>query len=209
MPNELEDSDETLDLIDRAQAGDRDAFDLLFQRYSDELYRFVNLRLDARIRSRVAASDIVQDTQLEAFRRFVDYCQRKPMPFRVWLRKNAYERLLNVRRDHVQTAKRAIGREQPLLDESSVLLAGKMSDSMTSPSERVSKLEYREAIAIKIQSMSEDDRNVLLMRHVEGMSHQDIANVLGIEHATSRKRYARALVKLEMLLRESGFDQSK
>ena len=131
------------------------------------------------------------------------------MPFRVWLRKNAYERLLNVRRDHVETAKRAIGREQPLLDESSVLLAEKMSDSVTSPSERLSKLEYREMVALKIQSLNEDDRNVLLMRHVDGMAHQDIADLLEIEHATARKRYARALVKLEMLLRDAGLEQSE
>ena len=208
MSSRLEDSSETLSLIERAQAGDRSAFDSLFERYADELHQFINSRLDARVRVRVAASDIVQDTQMEAFRRFLDYCNRRPMPFRIWLRKNAYERLLNVRRDHINTAKRAIGREQPLLDESSVLLASMVSNGVTSPSERLSKLEYRETIALLIQSMSEDDRNVLLMRHVDGMTHQDIADLLGIECAAARKRYARALVRLETLLRKSGLETS-
>ena len=91
MSNRLEDSSETLDLIDRAQAGDRLAFDSLFDRYSAELHRFVSLRLDTRVRTRVAASDIVQDTQLEAVSaglwitakgsrcRFVFGCERMPM----------------------------------------------------------------------------------------------------------------------------------
>lgn len=206
MPDRYEDSSETIDLIDKARAGDRSAFDALFERYVSELRRFVDLRLDPRIRSRVSASDIVQDTQLEAFQRFVDYCKRRPMPFRVWLRKNAYERLLNVRRDHVETAKRAVGREQSLIDQSSVLLAKRMSGSLASPSEQVSQLEYREMIARKIQSMNEDDRNVLLMRHVDGMTHQEIACILGIEHAAARKRYARALVRLEAMLRDVGFN---
>ena len=204
MAHHLEDSAETLALIDQAQAGDRSAFDSLFERYAEELRRFVELRLDSRIRTRVAASDIVQDSQLEAFRRFLDFCERKPMPFRVWLRKNAYERLLNARRDHVDTAKRAVGREQPLADESTVLLANELSDRGASPSECVSKLEYRNLISTKIQSMNEDDRNVLLMRHVDGMTHQNIADLLGIEHATARKRYARALVRFESLLRDCG-----
>ncbi len=209
MAQRLEDSTATIDLLARARSGDRSAFDSLFERYSDALHRFVNLRLDSRIRTRVAASDIVQDTQLEAFRRFVDYCERKPMPFHIWLRKTAYERLLNVRRDHMDTGKRAIGREQATLDESSVLLANQLPDGVASPSECVAKLEYRELIAAKIQSMNEDDRDVLLMRHVDGMTHQDIANLLGIEHAAARKRYARALVRLETLLRESGIEASE
>ena len=209
MSQRLEDSTATLELLARARSGDRFAFDSLFERYSDALHRFVGMRLDSRVRTRVAASDIVQDTQLEAFRRFVDYCERKPMPFHLWLQKTAYERLLNVRRDHVETAKRAVGREQQPPDESSVLLANQLPDGMASPSECVAKLEYREMVAAKIQSMNDDDRDVLLMRHVDGMTHQDIASLLGIEHAAARKRYARALVRLETLLRESGIEASE
>ena len=85
------DSDETRRLLGQAQAGDRRAFEELFARHHDYLHRVIALRLDPRMRARLDASDVVQDTQLEAFRRLSDYCRRRPMPFRLWLRKTAQE----------------------------------------------------------------------------------------------------------------------
>jgi hypothetical protein len=67
-------------------------------------------------------SDVVQDTQLEAFRRLADYCRRRALPFRLWLRKTAQERLLMARRQHLGAGRRSVGREVPLPEESSFQL---------------------------------------------------------------------------------------
>jgi RNA polymerase sigma-70 factor (ECF subfamily) len=68
-PNHFADSAETHELLMQISAGHRDAFDDLFNRHRGELRRAVELRLDRRLRARVDASDIVQEAQMEAFRR--------------------------------------------------------------------------------------------------------------------------------------------
>src|SRR5258707_9626909 len=113
------DSDETLRLLERIQAGEREAFEELFARHRPYLRQLVGLRVDRRLRGRVDPSDVVQETQLEAFRQLPSFLQRQPMPFRLWLRKTAQERLRMLERRHLEASKRAVGRELPLPDPSS------------------------------------------------------------------------------------------
>ena len=77
-------SDNLNQLLQMARQGDRSAFDELFALHQAQLRSFVAMRLDHRVRSRVDVSDVVQDTQLEAYRRFNDYYDRQPMPFGIW-----------------------------------------------------------------------------------------------------------------------------
>src|SRR6516164_9561444 len=104
------DSTETRNLLRQIEAGDRQAFERLFDRYQAYLRQVVEVRLDPRVRARVDPSDVVQETQLEAFRRLPDYLTRRPMPFRLWLRKTAQERLLVTRRQHLEAGRRAVDR---------------------------------------------------------------------------------------------------
>jgi RNA polymerase sigma-70 factor (ECF subfamily) len=203
MPG-LTDSSETLRLLERAHVGDRLAFNQLVARHRDELRRFISRRLDPRVRTRIDPSDIIQDTHLEAFRRLADYCARRPMPFHIWLQKNAYDRLRNINRDHIKAARRSVERERRSLDQSSVLIAEKISDGVPSPSEQLAKREFRVKVAHAVAQLPETDREILLMRHVEQKSHREIAFLLDISHAAARQRYARALLKLEEQLRERG-----
>ena len=94
---------------------DRGALEALLKWHRPELRSFIELHLDPRIRARVDPSDVVQDAQLDVVRRMDDYLSRNPMPFRLWLRKNAYERLLTLRRDHVGRRRRSVSREVALL----------------------------------------------------------------------------------------------
>src|SRR2546423_1620388 len=110
------DSDETRQLLDRLAEGNQQAFGPLFARHQPYLRGWVALRLDTRLRARLDPSDVVQDTQLEALRRLPDYLARRPMPFRLWLRKTAQERLLMISRKHLGAARRAVGREVHLPD---------------------------------------------------------------------------------------------
>src|SRR5260370_42479653 len=95
------DSAETQDLLRRARAGDQTAFERLFAEHRPQLRRFVELRLDPKLRARIDASDVVQETQMEVLGRLADYLQRQPLPFRLCLRKTAYDPLLQTRRRHV------------------------------------------------------------------------------------------------------------
>src|SRR5262249_39442765 len=117
------DSTETRTLLTQACAGDRHAVEHLFTRHAADLHQFVSLRLGTELRARIDPSDVVQEAQLDAFRRLPDYLKRRPMPFRTWLRRTAYERILMTRRHHLGARRRALGREIALPDRSSHLLA--------------------------------------------------------------------------------------
>src|SRR5262249_53457412 len=75
------DSEETRTLLAQIQDGNSQAFDRLLGHHRSTLRRFIELRLDTRLRARVDPSDVVQETQLEVFHRLPDYLRRRPMPF--------------------------------------------------------------------------------------------------------------------------------
>jgi len=95
------DSSATRRLLGQVASGDDSAFEAILSRYQRRLHRFVQSRLDRRVRTRVDASDLVQETGLQAFQRLDDYLRRKPMPFWLWLEKTAHERLRKARRRHL------------------------------------------------------------------------------------------------------------
>jgi RNA polymerase sigma-70 factor (ECF subfamily) len=202
------DSAETQNLLAQVRAGDPQAFERLFAQYRQELRQFVELRLDPRMRARVDASDVVQETQMEAFQRLTDFLERQPMPFRLWLRKTAYERLLKIRRHHMDVAQRTIRREVALPDHSSLQLAQQLLASGSTPSERLDKREIARRVRQALGRLSDPDREVLLMRNFEGLSNQEAAQILGIEPATASQRLGRALLRLRKLLLESGLMES-
>ncbi len=206
MTEILADSGETLRLLQAAQAGSPSAFEELFGRHRSIIRHFVELRLDNVLRSRIDASDVVQETQLETFRRLDDYLQRQPMPFRLWVRKTAYERLLMLRRQHVGAASRSVVRELPLPDRSSVALAGQLASPSPTPSQQLVHRELVQQVRIAVAQLPELDREILLMRHYEELSYQEISRILEIEPAAARKRHGRALLRLHQLLSDGGLE---
>lgn len=203
------DSAETQTLLQQADQGDRRAFDELFARHRETLRWAVELRLDVKMRSRVDPSDVVQETHLEAYQRFKDFLERRPMPFRLWLRKTAYERLLKIQRFHLRTARRAVGREVPLADQSSILLADRLLTQTPSPSQHITRKELCRRLRLAVSQLPPSGREILFMRSFEGLSYHEIACVLDIDPATARKRYGRALLLLRRLLLESGLTESE
>ena len=107
-------SDKTVELLDGARKGDASAVDRLLDRHRDALRRMVRLRLDQKIRRRVDVSDVVQDVLIEANRRLQDYLNNPAMPFHLWLRHIARDRIIDAHRRHHGAAKRNVDREQRL-----------------------------------------------------------------------------------------------
>src|SRR5262245_59382292 len=194
------DGAETCRLLEEARSGDESAFDRLFARHRPGLHRFVALRLDRRVQARLDPSDVVQETQLEAYRRMDDFLKRRPMPFRVWLRKTAYERLLKLRRHHAEAERRSVGRERGLPDRSSLLLARPFLDKGSSPSRQLARGELVRRVRQALAGLSETDREVLLMRSVDELPYREIGCILDLDPAAARKRYGRALLRLRKLL---------
>ncbi len=87
-------------LLERAKAGDAAALDDLLALCRDPLRRAVDLRLDRQITRREDASDIVQKVLFDAHRRIEDYLRDPKMPFHLWLRQMAQDRIIDAHRRH-------------------------------------------------------------------------------------------------------------
>lgn len=198
---------DTLRLLDQVRSGRLGAADELFAQHREYLHDVISLRMDERLRSRVDVSDIIQETHMEALRRLDEFLTRRPMPFRIWLRRTAHECLLRIRRRHVVAQRRSVKREVPLPDRSSVLLGRHFLAEWSTPSQQLAEEELARRVREALVQLSDVDHEILLMRTFEGLSNQEVAQVLDIEPDTTRKRYGRALLRLRRTLVEGGFDE--
>jgi RNA polymerase sigma-70 factor, ECF subfamily len=203
------DSTETRLLLEQARAGQPQARDRLLDRHRAYLRRMVEVRLDPRLRPRVDPSDVVQDAQIEALRRLESYLSRPPMPFRLWLRQIAYDRLLMLRRRHVGAARRSVDRDVALPDQSSLQLAQQLLAAGPTPSEDFVVQELGRRVRRALAELPDGERDVLILRNLEGLSNQETAELLHIDPATASRRYGRAVIRLREVLVQSGFSESE
>jgi RNA polymerase sigma-70 factor (ECF subfamily) len=205
----LADSAETLRLLQLVRAGKPGALDRLLGRHRPYLRQLVGLRLDSPLRARVDPSDVVQEAQLEAVRRLDNFLGQPPMPFRLWLRQIAYDRLLMLRRQHLGAACRAAARDVALPDRSSLALARQLLAPGPSPSEHLTRRESARRVHQALAQLPDADHEILLMRNFEGLSNQEVAQVLRINPAAASQRYGRALLRLRQLLLAGGSSESQ
>jgi RNA polymerase sigma-70 factor (ECF subfamily) len=209
MSESAQDSADTQNLLERVEAGDPAAPDLLLARHRPFLCQLVELRLDPRLRARVDPSDVVQEAQVDAFRRLGQYVRRRPMPFRLWLRKTVHERLLKIHRRHLEAGRRAIGREVPLPAQSSIVLGQQLLYSGSTPSQHLDRSEVARRVREAVARLPQADREVLVMRNFEKLSNPEIGYLLGLDAATVSKRHGRALLRLRKQFLDSGLGISE
>ncbi len=204
-----DDSAETQRLLTAAGDGDRLALDQLLARHRRWLLRFAEGRLDPRIRRRVDAADVVQETLAEVLARFHDYLRRRPVSFRAWMLKTAYDRLGKLKRQHLHTEGRSVLREVPLDDASSLVLAEQLMASQQPAWAGLAIEELARKVRGALARLSEADREVLLLRYVEGLDNQEIGYLLELEPGTVSKRRGRALLRLHAELVVEGLGDSQ
>ncbi len=204
------DQPETQELLRQAQQGEPQAVERLLSRHREPLCRMVRLRLDPALAARIDASDVVQEVLLEASRRLTEYLRKPAMPFHLWLRHIAKDHVIDAHRRHRQARKRSLDREQPLVpavlnDHSSVELAGRLLDQELTPASAAIRRELQRRMDAAITELDEDDREVILLRHAEQLSNQEVAAALGLSDAAASMRYLRALRRLRArLMSEEG-----
>jgi RNA polymerase sigma-70 factor (ECF subfamily) len=194
---------DTEHLLDRAAAGDAGARDGLLARHRDRLRRMVAVRADPRLAARVDPSDVVQDTLAEAAGKLDGFLRTRPLPFYPWLRRLALERLAALHRRHVQARRRSVTREaarMDLPDGSAFELADRLFARQSSPSARLQRQELQVRVRSALAALREADREVLVLRHLEGLPAKEIAAVLGTSEGAVHTRHVRALQRLRALL---------
>jgi RNA polymerase sigma-70 factor (ECF subfamily) len=193
-------------LMERASGGDRLARQQLLAGQRDRLRQMIAARMDRRLVSRVDPSDVVQDVMATATRNLSDYFRQRPMPFYPWLRKLAWERLIELQRQHLVARKRSVGREEfgipELPDESAAVLAERLLSRDTNPSDRLIHEEMKQRVRQALERLGPRDREVLVLRYLEQLSPTEVAAVLGIKEGAVKTRQTRALVRLGELLQE-------
>jgi RNA polymerase sigma-70 factor (ECF subfamily) len=201
---------ETEKWLCRAREGDQAAVRLLLDRYRGRLRRMIGLRLDERLASRLDASDVVQDTLIDAVQRLETYLRERPLPFYPWLHRLASERLAQAHRYHLRTLRRQAGRELAGGDALTGPMARRLVDvlveSGTSPSGRLIREEDREAVWQALGELSQQDREILVMRYLEQLAFAEIATILSITDGAARLRHYRALQRIGPLLDTANGD---
>jgi RNA polymerase sigma-70 factor, ECF subfamily len=198
------DTSETDRLLTQLEQGDRECLGRLLALHREYVRRVVELRMGDDLRGRVDPSDVVQETQLVVMRRIDDFLQRRPVAFRVWLRRKALEQIVDTRRHHLAD-KRSVRRQFHLSDASSLALAQQLMVSR--PSQIARRKETAELLRAAIERMGETDREILLLRHIEELTNNEAAEALEIDPAAARKRHGRAIRRLGQLLADLDFSR--
>ncbi len=198
-------SSETNQWLERAAQGDPQGLGTLLARHGDRLRRMVALRLDRRLQGRIDPSDVIQEAYLEVSARLADYLRDPSMPFFLWLRFLAGQKLVTLHRHHLGVQMRNACQEvafcQGALPEaSSAALAAQLLGHDTHPSEAAIRAEMKIRMQEALNRMDPPDREVLALRHFEQLSRAEIAALIGISQAAAGKRYIRALERLRQIL---------
>lgn len=190
------------ELLSRASAGDLQALGDLLQHYREKLLRIIHFRMDPRLRSRLDADDILQDAYIESNSRFADYVANQEMPFFLWLRFIAIQKLFQLHRKHLGAQIRDAAREvsiysSPQPQATSAVLAAHLLGKHTSPSVAAVRAETTALVENALNSMNEMDREILALRRFEKLSNSEVSELLDITKTAASNRYIRALQRLK------------
>ncbi len=203
--------EKTTELLDRARDGDDMAVNDLMEKHRESLRHLVRMRLDQKIRTRIDVSDVVQDVLVEANRRIQNYLENPVMTFHLWLRQIAKDRIIDAHRRHRVSARRSVDREQEMAvpkgyDQSSILLANQLGDNELTPAAAALQKEMAARVEQAISEMDDSDSEIIIMRHYENLSNQEVAEALELTEPAASMRYLRAIRRLRSLMdeKESG-----
>ena len=202
------DAQNTEQLLAQAREGDHAAVNDLLQRHRKSVRRMIELRMDQVLKRRVDASDIVQDVMIEAHRRLQTYLADPVMPFHLWLRQMAKDRLIDAHRRHRGAARRSIDREQPIVaaanSGSTVDLLGQLQDDRPTPSAEATWRELQRRFQNACELLEPIDQEIVFMRHFEHLSNQEASVALELSPQAASMRYLRAMRRLRELLDGDG-----
>ena len=166
--------------------------------------------LDESIRSRVSPSDVVQETLLEAHQGFAAFRGRTEAELLAWLRQILVHNLATAVEFHVLAAKRDVRRDVSLdrmnrsLERSTVRLGAILRANVASPSSDARRQEDLSVLADALYGLAEDYREVILLRHMEGLPFPEIATRMGRSPGAVRMLWLRGIDQLRQLLAERG-----
>jgi len=197
--NRVSERDVDAELVTRVQAGDKQAFDLLVIKYQRKIMRL----LSRMIRDPAEIEDVAQEAFIKAYRALPQF--RGESAFYTWL----YRIAINTARNWLASNKRAPStpsafenEEGETFNESDVLTDG------SNPESEMASRQIAETVNKAINDLPEELRNAIVMREIDGMSYEDIAQSMNCPIGTVRSRIFRAreaiATRLRPLLGDTG-----
>ena len=175
-------------LVDRSLAGDLRAFDALVRRHENVAYRVA-----ARIAGRNEADDVTQDAFIRAFHRLPHF--RAEGHFRAWLLQIVHNTALNAR-----------ARRPPEPVETVIVTESHRGPEERTPAERLEGRERRDRLESKLRQLTPAHRAVLVLRDVEGLTYDEIAEATDTPLGSVKGRLHRARRELIGILRANTYD---
>jgi len=194
--------DEVRELIRLAKAGDTDARDRLFEACRSYLGMIARAQVETWIQAKVDASDLVQQTMLEAYRDFQRFSGDSEGEWLGWLRKILRHNAADFVRHFKLTEKRAANREVRFADPGDSLAVGapEPSADVGTPSQEMMRLDDRVRVSQAIDKLPEDYREVIQLRNVHKLSFNEIAEQMDRTRPAVQMLWMRALKKLQSVL---------
>jgi RNA polymerase sigma-70 factor (ECF subfamily) len=183
--------------------GNVDALGRLLELYRRYLTLLARLQIDRRLRGKVNAADVVQETFLEAHRDFGQFCGEREGQLTAWLRQILANNLANLVRQYRGTGRRDVRLERRLsieLDLSSRELDRGLAAKQSTPSQQAIRREQAMRLVDALEHLPDDYREVIILRQLEGLTFPEVGRRMGRSLDSVKNLWARALARLGQLL---------
>jgi RNA polymerase sigma-70 factor (ECF subfamily) len=192
-------------LLALARAGDRLSLGQLLELYRGYLSLMARLQIGRRLQGKADAADLVQETFLAAHQNWEQFRGTTEREVLRWLRRILAARLADLIRRYLGSQRRDVRLERELaaeLEQSSQDLDAGLLAKQDSPSQQVAQREQGLLLADALSRLPEDYREVLILRHMEGLSFPEVAQRLGRTLDAVKSVWTRALDRLRLSLKD-------
>jgi RNA polymerase sigma-70 factor (ECF subfamily) len=182
-----------------AQAGSQEALGQMLDACRRYLLFIAGQELDPGLQGKGGASDLVQETLLEAFRDFANFQGESEQELRGWLRRLLLNNVVNFGRRYRDTAKRQAGIEVPIGDPSSDLAETLIGGDST-PSAHAMAHEQTRAVEQALERLPDDYRQVISLRLQDDLPFEEIGRQMNRSTNAAEKLWLRAIERLRQEL---------
>jgi RNA polymerase sigma-70 factor, ECF subfamily len=195
----VETSDSLIKRLQQARDGDSDALGVLLDEFRPYLKLMAQRAMDGRLAGRIDSSDVVQQTYLSAVRKFDEFTGENADALAGWLQLIHERNLIDTARKHLEAEKRAVGREETLIE------VEPLADmELTSPSQRLLRGERAVRLAAALAQLPDDQADAVRLRHLDGEPLEKIALKLGRSERAVAGLLYRGMTNLRKMLASSS-----
>jgi RNA polymerase sigma-70 factor (subfamily 1) len=182
-------------------------FEKLVTPQMKQLLWYINQRMSKKIRGRIDAEDILQNTLITANRRFKKYKEKKDVDFVYWINRIATDKIIAAYRENVETSSRSVNREHK--DEvnndsdSTPNIMDCIRGNSPDPLDSLISSDQASIINAVLGQLKPSDKEIIVMRYFRGLTNDEIADIVGLSVFAVSMRNLRALRRLQELTKNN------